>query len=187
MWALACVQAERATTLQIELQQRTLEMEAKAVELDRMQEWLQNELKDRTAELREEVCCLRCRMRTMMLHSLSVSSDHSKACEWTILPSVWQLVLQKPGDIHITVLSRCLCSKTRCHAEQTRRIHWLALGVLQTLLRQAEQAARREALTQVDALREEAAAAAEEKGSADAALTEMRSRLQAASTQVSDV
>ena len=59
--------------------------------------------------------------------------------------------------------------------------------MLQTLMRQAEQAERCAALTQVDVLREEAAAAAEEKGLADAALAEMRSRLEAASIQVSDV
>ena len=57
----------------------------------------------------------------------------------------------------------------------------------QTLLRQAEQAARCEALTQMDALREEAAAAADEKRLADAALDETRSHLQAASAQVSYV
>lgn len=59
------------------------------------------------------------------------------------------------------------------------------MGVPQTLLRQAEQAARCEALTQMDALRKEAAAAADEKRLADAALDETRSHLQAASAQVS--
>ena len=56
------------------------------------------------------------------------------------------------------------------------------MGVPQTLLRQAEQAARCEALTQMDALREEAAAAADEKRLADAGLDETRSHLQAASS-----
>ena len=50
--------------MQTALQQRASEMEARAVELERMQSALQNELKDRTEELREEVCCLRCVMHT---------------------------------------------------------------------------------------------------------------------------
>ena len=53
-----CGQAEIARTTQTELQQRTSEMETKTVELERMQELLQDELKDRTAELRDEVCCM---------------------------------------------------------------------------------------------------------------------------------
>ncbi len=60
------------------------------------------------------------------------------------------------------------------------------VGVPQSLLRQAEQAAKCEALIQMDALREGAAAAAEDKRLADAALTETRSHLLAACAQVSD-
>ena len=58
--------------------------------------------------------------------------------------------------------------------------------MLQVLLRQAEHAAKCEALTQMDALRDEVAAAAESKQSVDAALDETRSHLHAARTEVSD-
>ena len=85
------MQAESATAAQIELQQRALEMEAKAVELDRMLEGLQNELDGRTAELREEVCCLCWTMRTLSLLSFSLSTDHAKACDWALRNSSWRV------------------------------------------------------------------------------------------------
>lgn len=55
---------------------------------------------------------------------------------------------------------------------------------MQSLLRQAEEAARWEALAQIDALKGEATAAVEEKGAADAALEETRRHLDAAWAQV---
>ena len=52
------LQAEVATDTQGGLEQRIAGMEARAVELEVIQEGLMCELKERTAELREEVRCL---------------------------------------------------------------------------------------------------------------------------------
>ena len=85
------------------------------------------------------------------------------------------------------------CSHTHSQADiyaasvQSRITLQNDMSVPQTLLRQAEQAAKCEALTQLDAVREEAAAAAEEKHLADAALDEIQSQLQAATAQVRSV
>lgn len=52
------LQAEVAMNIQVGLEQRISGMEARAVELEVIQEGLQCEIKERTAELREEVRCL---------------------------------------------------------------------------------------------------------------------------------
>ena len=52
------LQAEVAMNIQAELERRISVMEGRAVELEVIQEGLQCELKERTAELREEVRCL---------------------------------------------------------------------------------------------------------------------------------
>lgn len=87
------MQAEVAGTAQTELQQRTLLMEARAVELERLQDGLQNELKDRTAELREEVRCLCYMLHRVTRHSFNIGRDHIRPVveQHVILPDVCQL------------------------------------------------------------------------------------------------
>ena len=166
-----------AQTTQTELQQRASELEAKALELERTQESLQNALKDTTAELRDEVGRMHCMMPSVIQHLSSVCGC-IKAC--LNRPRCYQRVIL--GDLY----GSTWCYTAVLLSMQSTASLLSDRGVPQSLLRMAEQAAKCEALTQMDALREDAAAAAEDKRLADAALTETRDHLHAASAQVCD-